>query len=133
MNDVNVILINFPTKAKEMVTENEDGSYTILINARLSYEAQLEAYKHAMKHIENDDFRRNNVQQIEAAAHSPNAQEASEAIPADKYLERLELLRKRQKQIKCQIKKDAARVEFLQKNKDMFSLAENHWLYGDDL
>ena len=32
----------------EMVVENEDGSYTILINAKLSQDGQLKAYQHAL-------------------------------------------------------------------------------------
>ena len=41
--DVNVKLINFPNAGKEMVVPNEDGSYTILINAKLCYEDQVKA------------------------------------------------------------------------------------------
>lgn len=69
--DVNVSVIDFKgIPGKELVTENEDGSYTILINARLSYEEQLKSYEHGMKHISSDDFRKNDVQKIEAVAHS---------------------------------------------------------------
>lgn len=53
----------------EVVTENEDGSYTIFINSRLNYEQQMKAYLHAMKHITGDDFQKNNVQSIEYLAH----------------------------------------------------------------
>lgn len=52
-----------------MVVENEDGSYTILINAKLSYSGRIEAYKHAMNHINNNDFQKENVQEIEFHAH----------------------------------------------------------------
>ena len=42
--DVNVVLMDFPSKkGNEMVVPNEDGSYTILINAGLNYESQLKA------------------------------------------------------------------------------------------
>lgn len=68
--DVNVVLLNFPKRGNEMVVENEDGSYTIIINAKLSYQGQLNAYRHAMQHIESGDFQKTNVQSIEAAAHS---------------------------------------------------------------
>ena len=55
--DVNIVVIDFKTsKGKEMVVPNEDGSYTILINSRLSYDSQLKAYEHAMRHINNNDF-----------------------------------------------------------------------------
>ena len=67
--DVNVVLINFPAKGNEMVVPNEDGSYTILINARLSEEGRMLAYQHAMRHIAADDFQKEEIQTIEAQAH----------------------------------------------------------------
>ena len=71
--DVNVVLMDFPSKkGNEMVVPNEDGSYTILINAGLNYESQLKAYEHAMSHITNDDFSKGNVQEIEYYAHHPH-------------------------------------------------------------
>ena len=67
---VNVQVLDMKTcSGSELVTPNEDGSYTILINARMSYEKQKEALRHAMAHILNGDFEKENVQQIEAAAH----------------------------------------------------------------
>lgn len=40
--DVNVVLIDFKnTKPNEMVTENEDGSFTIFLNSRLFMEILL--------------------------------------------------------------------------------------------
>ena len=53
----------------EVVTENEDGSYTIFINSRLNYEQQMKVYLHAMKHITGDDFQKDDVQSIEYLAH----------------------------------------------------------------
>lgn len=53
----------------EVVTENEDGSYTVFINTRLNYEQQMKAYLHAMKHITGDDFQKDDVQEIECSAH----------------------------------------------------------------
>lgn len=67
---VNVQVLDLKTTCgSELVTPNEDGSYTVLINARMSYETQRKALLHALKHILNDDFEKENVQQIEAAAH----------------------------------------------------------------
>ncbi len=68
MMDVNVVLVDFP-KGKEMVVENSDGTYTIMINAHLNYESQQLAYQHAMEHINNNDFEKSDVQSIEATAH----------------------------------------------------------------
>lgn len=66
---VNCNIINFPNGGNEMVVKNEDGSYTILINAKLSAQGRIEAYEHALKHIENEDFEKTNVQEIESSAH----------------------------------------------------------------
>lgn len=66
---VNCNIINFPNSGNEMIIKNEDGSYTILINAKLSDQGRIEAYKHALKHIKNDDFDKMDVQEIEASAH----------------------------------------------------------------
>lgn len=71
MNDVFVYVVDFPigAKANEAIMKCLDG-YTILINARLSYEGQQRAYKHALRHIQRGDFERFNVQMIEAEAHA---------------------------------------------------------------
>lgn len=66
---INCQVINFPCKGKEMVIPNEDGSYTILLNAKLSHDGMLKAYTHAMNHIVNGDFEKTNVQEIENEAH----------------------------------------------------------------
>lgn len=66
--DYQVIFMDMTTN--EAVTENEDGSYTIFINARLSYEKQMQSYLHAMRHITGEDFSKDCVQKIESNAHS---------------------------------------------------------------
>lgn len=53
-----------------MVIQNEDGSYTILINSKLSDKGRMKAYQHALKHIQKDDFGKYNVQEIEYDAHN---------------------------------------------------------------
>ena len=69
--DYQVKLIDFKTnKVKESVVANEDGSYTIFIEASLSREQQLEGFNHAMKHILLDDFAKDDVNKIEFDAHS---------------------------------------------------------------
>ncbi len=84
--DVNVVLMDFPSKkGNEMVVPNEDGSYTILINAGLNYESQLKAYEHAMSHITNDDFSKGNVQEIEYYAHHLH----KDPEPVQIYLDRI--------------------------------------------
>lgn len=70
MIDYQVRLINFPTgMAKEAVAENEDGTYTIFIEAALSHEEQKTKFLHAMKHILQSDFDKFNADQIELYAH----------------------------------------------------------------
>lgn len=68
--DYQVRLINFPAcRVKETVAENEDGSYTIFIDAALSRTEQQNAFLHAMKHILGDDFSGEDVNAIEELAH----------------------------------------------------------------
>lgn len=66
---VNCKIIDFPVRGNEMVMPNEDGSYTVLINAKLSHIGRIHAYEHAMQHIMNDDFQKMDVQEIESEAH----------------------------------------------------------------
>ena len=68
--DYQVRLMNFPgCRVKETVAENEDGSYTIFIDAALSKIEQQNAFLHAMKHILGDDFAGEDVNVIEMLAH----------------------------------------------------------------
>ena len=130
--DVNVAVINFPNTQKEMVMPNEDGSYTILINAKLSYSGQLKAYEHAMKHIQNGDFEKDCVQTIEYHAHTDD-EPATIFEPADKYLERVTQLQRDKLRIQRQMRKDRERVQFIRENCDMFKRAEHQYLYGNNL
>lgn len=67
--EVNVIIMDNPFGVKGSVHKNSDGSYTIIINARLNREQQIKVYEHEMKHILFDDFGKSNVQLIESEAH----------------------------------------------------------------
>ena len=71
MIDFNVVLIDLNSeKVREVVTVNDDGTYTIFIQNTLSFEQQQEECKHAIEHIYNDDFNRNiSVDVIEIEAH----------------------------------------------------------------
>ena len=70
MDYINTNIVDIPdTQVREFVTENADGGHSVFINARLSHSAQLKAYDHAMKHIENHDFEKDDVQRIEAEGH----------------------------------------------------------------
>jgi len=54
--DIFIRVINMDTAISEQVVSNIDGSYTIFLNARLTFESHLKSYVHAMQHILNDDF-----------------------------------------------------------------------------
>lgn len=65
-----VKLVNFPNySATEVVTPNEDRGYTVLLNANITHEARQKAYLHALSHILNHDFEKQDVQNIEAETH----------------------------------------------------------------
>lgn len=53
---INVTLLDLPYSIRGYTLLNSDGSYTITINSRLSYEKQSEVYKHELRHINGDDF-----------------------------------------------------------------------------
>lgn len=68
--DVFVEVVNFlelPTE--EVVIHNADDSYTIFINANIAHDRQVQAVEHAMEHIVELDFEKENVQEIEFRAH----------------------------------------------------------------
>lgn len=129
--DVNVVVMDFKnSKSKEMVTSNSDGSYTIFINAKFSYDTQLKAYEHAMKHIHENDFEKKDVQNIEFEAHS-----SAEIIPipAKDFSDKIKEIQKRRRRTQRQMKKNEERVKFLMEHYDMAAIAEHQYLYGDDL
>lgn len=69
--DYHVELIQFPAgNIKESVTLNEDGSYTIFIEASLDSFAQRKAFQHAVEHITGNDFCDISVAEIERRAHN---------------------------------------------------------------
>lgn len=68
MDNIYVYLVDLPVDVSEMVTPCMDG-YTVYLNARLSYAGRVRAYHHAIRHIEGNDWRKENVQEIEKDAH----------------------------------------------------------------
>ena len=67
--DVNTFLLDMDVLIPEHVIANSDGSYTVLLNSRLSRERQQECYRHALLHISNNDFEKDNADEIEYKAH----------------------------------------------------------------
>lgn len=67
--DVNVIETNMPTSVAAYVTSNADATYTIFLNARLTWERRLDAYQHELRHIQNGDYERHSADMIEMYSH----------------------------------------------------------------
>lgn len=65
----NIIFLNDTGGVPGSVWHNADDSYTIFIDARLNETEQKKVFLHEMKHIEGNDFEKENVQEIEASAH----------------------------------------------------------------
>ena len=68
--DYFVKLVDFPVcSCRGVILLNEDGTYTILLNSRLSHEQNADSLIHELNHIKNGDFYRSiPIKQIEAEA-----------------------------------------------------------------
>ena len=69
-NDINVILLDDTGGVPGSVWSNEDGSYSIFIDAGLCFNKQQEVFLHELRHILECDFEKFDVDQIESVAHS---------------------------------------------------------------
>ena len=69
MSEVFVYLVDLPNGIRELTTPCADGNYTVYIDARLDNIQRQKAYQHAIRHIQNDDFSKTDVQSIEYEAH----------------------------------------------------------------
>ena len=67
-DDVYVYYVDLPAGVNEMVRPCSDG-YTVYIDVNLDPDRMQKVYDHAIRHIENGDFEKTDVQQIEADAH----------------------------------------------------------------
>lgn len=70
---MNVILLykNLPCNVSALTHENDDGSYTIMINSRLAHNQQINAVLHELQHISADDFaREEHANLIEKLTHA---------------------------------------------------------------
>lgn len=70
MDEINTLYANLPTTIPAYVVENNDMSYTIVLNSRLSHEKNILSYWHEIRHIQEHDFEKEDVQEIEAEAHN---------------------------------------------------------------
>ena len=57
-NNAKVILLDLPCAVHGFVVSDGFDFYTIVLNSRLSYEMQRQAYMHEVSHIENGDISR---------------------------------------------------------------------------
>ena len=69
MDDVFVYHIKLPPGIEEVVMPCLDG-YTVYIDINLDHDHRVKAYEHALWHIQNHDFERPDVQDIESEAHN---------------------------------------------------------------
>ena len=65
---VYVYLKELPGYCHEMVSQNKDGTYTVIVNSLLARDQQLEAYHHALRHILGNHFELD-AQSAEREAH----------------------------------------------------------------
>lgn len=70
MRGIVIVLIPLNYKVRECVVPNQDDTFTVFLNANLSDERRIEAYRHALRHIFGDDFGKTDVQSIECNAHT---------------------------------------------------------------
>lgn len=60
-NYAKVILLDLPCAVHGFVVSDGFDFYTIVLNSRLSYEMQRQAYMHEVSHIENGDISRSRI------------------------------------------------------------------------
>ena len=71
--DLGVYIIDMTPKVEEQVVFNEDGSYSIFINARLNQERQMLAYQHALMHIIKTILKSMTRMKLNRLCRSPSA------------------------------------------------------------
>ena len=67
-DEIYVYFVKLPPRVSEMVSVGRDG-YSVYIDSDLDEDARQRAYKHALRHIERDDFSGDDIQAIEYLAH----------------------------------------------------------------
>ena len=132
---VYVQLIDFGrnVRASEAVTPNDDGSFTIFVNSRLSTTRQKEAVKHALLHIGHHDFQKADVQQIEAEAHGIKPEPQKVVVPEktarELYIEKrnarfAEMRKKNQrkrKKLQKELREREAFINYLTEHNEKYS------------
>lgn len=67
--DFNLVLVDVDTSIGETICANADGSFTIIINSRMSESMQKYCFEHALDHVRHHDWDFDDVNEIEAKAH----------------------------------------------------------------
>ena len=75
--DYHCVLLDLPTKVHEVIYWNGIDHYTIFLNSRDSYARRRKAFRHALSHIVEGDFRAFSVQTIELSRHGEKAHETA--------------------------------------------------------
>ncbi|NWO21330.1 hypothetical protein HW273_05395 [Oribacterium sp. oral taxon 102] len=128
MIDENYVTVyRVPIPVNEMVTPNaEDDGYTVYINSDLDDEHAREAYRHALRHIENNDFQRDSVQEIETTAHSKDCPRSVASI--------IDVPKKRKRRRRTKYARELAEyVEYISSylsEEKIWEIAERERLYG---
>lgn len=56
MEDINIYFLDMPCKIGATVILEYDGTYSVYLNSRLTFERQKQSLIHEIRHIKNDDF-----------------------------------------------------------------------------
>ena len=70
--DTNVILTNLPCGVHgftKITAEPEGDFVTTVLNARLTYEMNVDTYKHEIGHLQNDDIDKTDIDSVETIRH----------------------------------------------------------------
>lgn len=70
IENIYVYFMNMDLHVPEQVVKNKDGTYSIFLNSRLTYESNMQSYRHAVAHIVNGDFDKENADIIECKRHN---------------------------------------------------------------
>lgn len=70
MDDIFVTMADLPYSIGAFVVSNNDMTYTIVLNSRLSHEKNIESYWHEIRHIRQGDYdKKCSIDLIEISAH----------------------------------------------------------------
>lgn len=144
MYDYYLYRIELPGSIHEMVVPNsDDDGFTIYIDSRLSDDKAQAAFQHALGHINNNDFSKMCVQEIEHTAHQAKVltlptvtqretQGDVQTVHPTNSTPRVKRHRKRRKRYDANYWRDYH--EFLDgcfSESDKWRIAENQHLYGE--